>query len=362
MSKFLQSIGMSIFDTALGLGSNLFTGARDQRYALARIDAQKQATDELNENQYQRQLAYTDYVNEYNSPTAQRARLDEAGLNVGLMYGQGGTAAGNSLGPSVSGSSGAASSGVPAAQSPVVGLAQERLALAQARLAEARANEAEGKTPSSGVIDDYYRGLAAQGFSNAALNRFNLDFKRDTRDLEIAGLRNTVFKIQNEGLLALQRFANEGVNFQKLRQEVALTAARVINVRIDSALKRANIRVSEAQRAELFGRTLRYVYQNGLDAANTELSRLRSVYEPKESAARTRYFSESAATESALRSGKQSLLEHEGALKAKEVKYYGSKAVSSIVSNYASSIESVANGLFDTMKLRYFKGAFTGSR
>lgn len=360
MSKFLANLGMSIFDTALGTASNLFTGARDQRYALARIDAQKQATDELNENQYQRQLAYTDYVNDYNSPTAQRARLDDAGLNVGLMYGQGGTATGNSLGPSVSGSSGAGSAGVPTPQNTTVGLASERLALAQARFAEAQASKAEGETIDSGVLTQYYKSLSAQGFSNAELNEFNLDYKRDTRDLEIAGLRNTVFKIRNEGLLTLQRYVNEGVNFQKLRHEVALTAARVINVRMDTALKRANIQVAAAQRAELFARTLRYAFQNGLDAANTELSRMRAHYEPREASARTAYFSASATTENDLRAGKKALLEHEGNLKAKEVKYYGSKAVSSIVSNYANSIESVANGIFDAMKIRYLKGSFLG--
>lgn len=79
-----QQIGINAASSAIGGVIGLANSALQHKY-----------NKELAEYQYDKQLEMWDRQNEYNSPTAQRQRLEEAGLNPALMYGHGTVSTGN---------------------------------------------------------------------------------------------------------------------------------------------------------------------------------------------------------------------------------------------------------------------------
>lgn len=79
-TNMISSVGNGIIGGLIGLGNT----ALQHKY-----------NKELSELQYQQNIASWNMQNEYNSPVAQRQRLEDAGLNPALLYGNGGGSTGN---------------------------------------------------------------------------------------------------------------------------------------------------------------------------------------------------------------------------------------------------------------------------
>lgn len=73
--------GASAALAGIGAGLNMLTGGLSAR-------KQFKYTSQLMDKQNQQQIDFWNMNNEYNTPSAQRARLEEAGMNPDLMYGQ----------------------------------------------------------------------------------------------------------------------------------------------------------------------------------------------------------------------------------------------------------------------------------
>lgn len=136
-----------LLNNTLGLGLSF-------AYSKALQKRQHKYNQELSEYQFDRNLAQWNRQNEYNSPLSQRQRLEEAGLNPALMYGNGAVSTGNS-------------NSMPQYQAFGQDLANNMMAAAQiqqmaanARLTNAKAKEQEEKNPfvadeAQAIIDNY---------------------------------------------------------------------------------------------------------------------------------------------------------------------------------------------------------------
>lgn len=83
---------------AIGAGVSAATGAANLTFNGKMNKKSMKFAEKQSELQYQRSINLMNMQNAYNTPEAQRKRLEEAGLNVGLMYGRGG-AGGESASP-----------------------------------------------------------------------------------------------------------------------------------------------------------------------------------------------------------------------------------------------------------------------
>lgn len=79
----------SIFGSGINAAANLKAQDSANKTNIQIARETNQANRELAEYSYQQNLAQWNRENEYNSPTAQMARLQEAGLNPNLVYGSG---------------------------------------------------------------------------------------------------------------------------------------------------------------------------------------------------------------------------------------------------------------------------------
>lgn len=70
----------------LNLGSSLISDHFNRRQSRAMQDKQNQANLELSKYAFQKDMQQLKYMNEYNAPVNQVARMREAGLNPALMY------------------------------------------------------------------------------------------------------------------------------------------------------------------------------------------------------------------------------------------------------------------------------------
>lgn len=91
---------MSILGAVGGLASNIFNIAEQRRTNRQSMDFSR----EMWEKQGQRELQFWNLQNAYNDPKAQMARLEAAGLNPNLVYGNGATTQAASLSPKSAGS------------------------------------------------------------------------------------------------------------------------------------------------------------------------------------------------------------------------------------------------------------------
>ena len=82
--SFGQQIGLNAFSQGAGLVKGAIQGAIQNKY-----------NKNLADYQFDKNLEMWNIQNEYNSPTAQRERFEQAGLNPALMYGGGSVSAGN---------------------------------------------------------------------------------------------------------------------------------------------------------------------------------------------------------------------------------------------------------------------------
>ena len=95
----LDPVSGKLIGTAIGGIAGLFGASKDYERQKELIDQQNQFNLDLAREQQQWQEDMWHMSNEYNTPSAQINRLNQAGLNPSLMYGQGQAATGNAKAP-----------------------------------------------------------------------------------------------------------------------------------------------------------------------------------------------------------------------------------------------------------------------
>lgn len=197
--SILGSLGLGALDTLFSGVSSLF-GARKQDYYQRR---QMSIANDYANQMFDRQIDFWNMQNDYNSPAQQMSRLEAAGLNPNLVYGNGSMAN--------TSNSGMPSSSVPSNHGPSVSMPQSRL------------------------MQSYL--MSIQGDS------YRAGIRRTEEDIEV--LREQANKLRTEQLLNLSSVDARNLSNRLLRETFAEEVERV---RI--ANEEAKQRIAQSQSTE----------------------------------------------------------------------------------------------------------------
>lgn len=268
-----SSIGKGAIMTGIGAIGNLFTGGASAR-------KQYRYQSKLMDKQNQQQIDFWKMNNEYNTPFAQRARLEQAGLNPDLMYG---------------GSGNMPQSQMPSAASPGsapnvdYGSFSDNLRFAmQAQVMDAQISKIEHENQllaeqalTQASLRDLQTGQAADALARAEHQKI-YNKHADTRyflENETRGLKNTLLgadvnSYETRLRLDLQRVANDnmrakvqvlqlGLNEKKLKADMEKIRAEVAEIM-------SRIKVNDVQQRKILADSIeteilnKYYQDNGI--------------------------------------------------------------------------------------------------
>lgn len=272
----------NIASGAIGAIGNLFTGGMSAR-------KQYQYQSKLMDKQNQQQIDFWKMNNEYNTPFAQRARLEQAGLNPDLMYGGSGSVAQSQMPGAASGSApnvdyGSFSDNLRfAMQAQVMDAQVSKIEQENKLLAEQALSQAEQRELWKAQATDAWMRAEHQGIYNRhADTRYFLE--NETRSLKNTLLGADVNSYETRLRLDQQRVANDnmrakvqvlqlGLNEKKLKADMEKIRAEVSEImsRIPVNNSQAQKLAAEAIEAELLNK---YYYSNGRVPGGTVLQDL----------------------------------------------------------------------------------------
>lgn len=257
-----QQIGINAAGSAIGGLVGLATSALQHKY-----------NKDLADQNFAQNLTMWNKQNEYNTPTAQRKRLEDANLNPALMYGGGQVSAGNA-------------SQMPQYQQMGVDIGQNMLSSMQMaqmasniRLTEARAEgqERENKyvdARNQAIIDNYLQDTKLK--RSQEVHTYKLT---DKAMVEMSSLQVGIDKMYQDIELVKEdvltrRQQREIGELQKglMVLEQVLTQAKTANVRADTDLKASQKGVAEAEKAYKEAAT-------GQAKAQTDLIKAQEIYQ-----------------------------------------------------------------------------------
>lgn len=227
----------------LGIGLNQQGNQQQMAQQQALMQQQFQNQQALNLQGQQIQQQNWDYTNYEN----QVKHMENAGLNVGLMYGMGG-GGGQSMG---AGSSGGASGGnAPQNNMPqILGIAQDAaLKAAQTELVKAQADKLKSETPTSGNLGDTGLANTAADTALKTMNTANAKIQNEiaTKSMDdvLATIKANADKAQSEQRSALVK-ANVDEKTQKSAEQKI--NAEAINEAFKLGVMKSQIKLNDAQ-------------------------------------------------------------------------------------------------------------------
>lgn len=266
--SFLENMAAS----AIGAIGNFFTGGASAR-------KQYQYQSKLMDKQNQQQIDFWKMNNEYNTPFAQRARLEQAGLNPDLMYGGSGNMYQSQM-------PGAASGSAPNVD---YGSFSDNLRFAmQAQVMDAQVSKIEHENQllaeqalTQASLRDLQSGQAADALARAEHQKI-YNRHADTRyflENEARGLKNTLLgadvnsyetrlrldqqRVANDNMRAKVQVLQLGLNEKKLKADMEKIRAEIAEIM-------SRIPVNDAQRRKMVADAIEtealnhYYYRNGM--------------------------------------------------------------------------------------------------
>lgn len=281
-----SGIGEGAISGAIGAIGNLFTGGMSAR-------KQYKYQSKLMDKQNQQQIDFWKMNNEYNTPFAQRARLEQAGLNPDLMYGGSGSvtpsqmpgaAAGSAPNVDYGDTSGAFANGIRLAQQASLIDAQvSKIEAENKLLAEQALSQAEQRELWKAQATDAWMRAEHQGIYNR---------HADTRyflENEARGLKNTLLgadvnsyetrlrldqqRVANDNMRAKVQVLQLGLNEKKLKADMAKIRAEVTEILSRSKVNDVQVRkiVADSIETELLNS---YYQNNGIVPPNSYVNKL----------------------------------------------------------------------------------------
>lgn len=265
---FLENMATS----AIGAIGNFFTGGASAR-------KQYKYQSKLMDKQNQQQIDFWKMNNEYNTPFAQRARLEQAGLNPDLMYGGSGNMYQSQMPGAASGSApnvdyGSFSDNLRfAMQAQVMDAQVSKIEQENKLLAEQALNQAQQRELWAAQAKEAWVRAEHQGIYNRhADTRYFLE--NETRALKNTLLGADVNSYETRLRLDQQRVANDnmrakvqvlqlGLNEKKLKADMEKIRAEVAEIV-------SRIKVNGAQQRKLVAEAIEtealnhYYYKNGM--------------------------------------------------------------------------------------------------
>lgn len=273
--SFLENMAMS----GIGAIGNFFTGGMSAR-------KQYKYQSMLMDKQNQQQIDFWKMNNKYNTPLAQRARLEQAGLNPDLMYPGSGGIASSQMPGAAAGSApnvdyGSFSDNLRfAMQAQVMDAQVSKIEAENKLLAEQALNQAQQRELWAAQAKEAWVRAEHQGIYNK---------HADTRyflENEERGLKNTLLgadvnsyetrlrldqqRVANDNMRAKVQVLQLGLNEKKLKADMEKIRAEVAEVisRIPVNNSQARKLAAEAIEAELLNK---YYYSNGRVPGGTVL-------------------------------------------------------------------------------------------
>jgi len=242
----------------LGIGLNQQGNQQQMQQQQQLMQQQFQNQQALNLQGQQIQQQNWDYTNYEN----QVKHMENAGLNVGLMYGMGG-GGGQSMG--AGGGGGASGGNAPQNNAPqIMALAQDAaLKAAQVELTNAQANKLKSETPTEGnlgntSIENTKADTALKGV-NTQLNQLQLEVSNTTKDWTIDGIKAKANEAQSIARQALVQANVDEMTQQTKMAQIGLdylkTAVEKTNVEQMTEESKQRI-IQGAQRLKLESRNL----------------------------------------------------------------------------------------------------------
>lgn len=281
-----SGIGEGAISGAIGAIGNLFTGGMSAR-------KQYKYQSKLMDKQNQQQIDFWKMNNDYNTPFAQRARLEQAGLNPDLMYGGSGSVTPSQMPGAASGSapnvdygdtSGAFANGIRLAQQASLIDAQvSKIEAENKLLAEQALSQAEQRELWKAQATDAWMRAEHQGIYNRHANT------RYFLENEERGLRNTLLgadvnsyetrlrldqqRVANDNMRAKVQVLQLGLNEKKLKADMAKIRAEVAEILSRSKVNDAQVRkiVADSIETELLNS---YYQNNGIVPPNSYVNKL----------------------------------------------------------------------------------------
>lgn len=281
-----SGIGEGAISGAIGAIGNLFTGGMSAR-------KQYKYQSKLMDKQNQQQIDFWKMNNEYNTPFAQRARLEQAGLNPDLMYGGSGSVAQSQMPGAAAGSapnvdygdtSGAFANGIRLAQ-------QASLIDAQVSKIEMENKLIAEQALSQASLRELQSGQAADALARAEHQKI-YNRHADTRyflENEERGLKNTLLgadvnsyetrlrldqqRVANDNMRAKVQVLQLGLNEKKLKADMEKIRAEVAEILSRSKVNDAQVRkiVADSIETELLNN---YYQNNGIVPPNSYVNKL----------------------------------------------------------------------------------------
>lgn len=234
------ALGKLTYDVATGANKDKRSGISDELYLMNR---QKEHQYDLMD--YQQGINYLNWQNEnqYNSPSAQRGRLEAAGLNGGLLMSQGNNlGTGSSVSP-VSGGSAAAA--VPFSEQVKVmkhqQMREDALAVAQAGLMSAQAFKTKKEAD---LVDSQNSGMKLQNEYDVVRNTL---FKKYGELEKKIGLNYTDAQTS---LADSQRLVNNTVEKLNLNELYSLRPEQAAKLVADTSLSQSQDLLAKVQSAK----------------------------------------------------------------------------------------------------------------
>lgn len=262
-------VGNSQIDKTLNVQQSENQANRDHNLDLAKLQNQ------LNIEQWQRE-------NQYNSPTAQVARLAAAGLNADMMYGQGGISNISASSPSMT--SGAPSSPMDwsslANKKSIGSVISETLGM---ELARAQIDKIKADTKNTGAQTDLLKDELAfkQAYNSGLLELQNVQIalgKSDInlKDVNIKKTQAEISKINNECEVLIKSLDQITASIANMDAQTALTKLESIckekltdeQLKSMAAKRAVDYETAKRMRAELPHLITQYQDQHGLAMEN----------------------------------------------------------------------------------------------
>lgn len=220
---------------AIGAGVSAATGAANLTFNGRMNKKARKFAEKQSQLQYERTINLMNMQNEYNTPEAQRKRLEEAGLNVGLMYGGAG-AGGESASPASPQMAHWSPNPLNLDMARMASAANDTMvATAQARKLNAEADKIMGYEKSESEARQSLMGAQTR------VQECEAKIKEATTNDEIDTVKAEAAQSQQE---AIKTYLDNQVRSKTLETEIKQITATYLDTEASIKLKEAHIKLS----------------------------------------------------------------------------------------------------------------------